>query len=93
MLSLPLTGWLLSSSSTLGLPTIVFGLFHLPHPVAPDATLEWVFGWLHFLGGCALTGLAALHIAAALKHHFVNGDTVLPSMLPNYSSLRKVFRT
>nr|WP_298362413.1 cytochrome b [uncultured Litoreibacter sp.] len=92
MLSLPLTGWLLASSSTLGLPTVVFGLFHLPHPVAPNATLEWAFAWLHFLGGCALTGLAALHIGAALKHQFINRDTVLPSILPNIAGLRKESR-
>lgn len=89
MLSLPLTGWLLASSSMLGLPTIVFGVFHLPHPVAPDAALERAFGWLHFLGGSALTGLAALHIGAALKHQLVNRDTVLSSMLPAPFFLRK----
>ena len=59
---------------------------------APDASLERAFGWLHFLGGCALTGLAGLHIGAALKHQFINGDTVLPSMLPNLSILGKVSR-
>lgn len=70
MLALPLTGWMLAASSPLGLPTVVFGLFHLPHPVGPSATAEAFWGWLHCLGGLALTALAAMHIAAALKHHF-----------------------
>lgn len=82
MVSLPLTGWMLAASSPLGLPTIVFGLFHLPHPVGPDATAEAFWGWLHFLGGLALIALAAMHTAAALKHHFWNRDSVLRSMLP-----------
>lgn len=82
MLALPLAGWMLAASSPLGLPTVVFGLFHLPHPVGPSATAEAFWGWLHCLGGLALTALAAMHVAAALKHHFWNRDSVLRSMLP-----------
>lgn len=86
MLALPLAGWpagwILAASPPLGLPTVVFGLFHLPHPVGPSATAEAFWGWLHCLGGLALTALAAMHVAAALKHHFWNRDSVLRSMLP-----------
>jgi len=82
MFSLPLSGWMLASSSNLGLPTIVFGIFHLPHPISPNASAEWIFGWMHFQGGCALAALAFLHVLAALKHHFVNQDSILRSMLP-----------
>ena len=82
MFSLPLSGWMLASSSSLGLQTIVFGIIHLPHPISPNAPAEWIFGWIHFLGGCALAALAMLHVLAALKHRFVNKDSVLRSMLP-----------
>ncbi|WP_341367561.1 cytochrome b/b6 domain-containing protein [Yoonia sp. BS5-3] len=89
MLTMPITGWLLASSSPLGIPTIVFGLFSLPHPIHPSTGAEMLFGWLHFLGGCALGALAAMHIAAALKHHFVDRDDVLTSMLPALLRLRE----
>lgn len=82
MLGLPISGWLLASASTLGLPTVVFGLFELPHPLGPDAGREMLFGTLHWLGGWALIGSASLHVAAALKHHFVDRDDVLRAMLP-----------
>ena len=35
LLVMPVTGWILASSSPLGLPTVVFGLFILPNPSAP----------------------------------------------------------
>lgn len=82
MLGLPISGWLLASASTLGLPTVVFGLFELPHPLGPDAGREALFGMLHWLGGWALIGTAGLHVAAALKHHLVDCDDVLRAMLP-----------
>jgi len=89
MFSLPLSGWLLASSSSLGLPTIVFGILHLPHPISADASAEWIFGWIHFLGGCALTALAFLHVLAALKHHFINQDSIMRSMLPGRGKLNR----
>lgn len=82
MLGLPISGWLLASTSTLGLPTVVFGLFELPHPLGPDAGQETLFGTLHWLGGWALIATAGLHVAAALKHRFVDHDNVLRAMLP-----------
>lgn len=82
ILSMPITGWLLASSSTLGLPTVVFGLFELPHPVGPDAAWEALFAALHWAGAWALVALTGLHTAAALKHHFIDRDDILSEMLP-----------
>lgn len=82
MCALPLSGWMLASSSPLKLPTLIFGVFHLPHPIGPNEQAEQVWAWLHFLGGLALVALAALHMCAALKHHFWDQDGVLTSMLP-----------
>ncbi|MDX8350656.1 cytochrome b [Cognatiyoonia sp. IB215446] len=89
MLGVPITGWLLASSSTLGLPTIVFGLFELPHPLGPDAAREAFLGTLHWAGAWAVIGLAGLHIAAALKHHLVDRDDVLRAMLPRFTNLNR----
>jgi cytochrome b561 len=82
LLVLPITGWIMASASPLGLPTMVFGLFTLPDLVGPDAALEHGMKLVH--GGLALAvaALLALHVAAALKHHFVLRDQVLARMLP-----------
>ena len=86
MLTLPLSGWLLASASPLGIPTIVFGLFPLPHVIEPSASAELIWAWIHFGGGIALSILVALHVGAAFKHHFVDHDSVLHSMLPRLLS-------
>jgi cytochrome b561 len=83
MLTMPLTGWLLASASPLGIPTLVFGVLPLPHPIGPDADTEAVLSGLHLAGGLALLALAGLHVAAALKHHFIDRDDVLRAMLPS----------
>lgn len=82
MFALPLSGWLLASSSPLAVPTVVFGLVPLPDPLPGDAVLEARLAWLHFAGALALIGIVTIHAAAALKHHFVDRDRVLRAMLP-----------
>ena len=82
LLVLPVTGWIMASTSPLGLPTLVFGLFTLPNGFGPDAALEGAMKLVH--GGLALLValLLALHVGAALHHHFVRRDGVLARMLP-----------
>ena len=82
LLVMPVTGWILASSSPLGLPTVIFGLFTLPNPFGPNAALEQAMKWVH--AGLALTVvlLLALHVGAALRHHFARRDDVLVRMLP-----------
>jgi len=87
MIGVPLAGWAMVSSSPLGLPTIVFGLFEWPHiPLLADLEdkkpLEAVFRAAHQLMAYGLAALLVLHVAAALKHHFVNRDSVLTRMAP-----------
>lgn len=91
MVGIPLAGWAMVSASPLGLPTIIFGLFEWPHlPFLPDLadkpSAEKVFKLAHKFMGFALMGLLGLHIAAALKHQFVNRDDVLARMLPGARS-------
>lgn len=82
MLALPLTGFLMVSTSPLGLPTRFWGLFTVPHPLGADAALEKVFGSIHDWLGWVFLALVLLHVAAALKHHFRDRDRVLVRMLP-----------
>jgi len=79
MFALPLTGWLITSAA--GLPASFFGLVTLPNIVGPDEALRQLFQEVHEWLGYALIAAIALHTAAALKHHFINKDTILRRML------------
>ena len=82
MLGIPVVGWLTASASPYGIETIIFGLFSLPHPLGPDAELERLLSTVHFYMAMALLGVLVLHVAGALKHHFISRDDVLRRMLP-----------
>lgn len=90
MLTLPLTGWLMASASPFNdpdayiyIPNMVFGLFEMPDPISPgDPALSKTLGAIHLYAGYALAALLLIHIAAALKHHFIHRDSVLTRMLP-----------
>jgi cytochrome b561 len=74
-----LIGWIATSAYCA--PIIVFGLFELP-PIWPqNQPLSERLFMVHQLLGLAIAGLAALHIAAALYHHFVRRDRVLMRMI------------
>lgn len=79
MFAMPVTGWLITSSS--GLPASFFGLFTLPDLVSPDEQHRVLFSEIHEWLGYALIIAIALHTAAALKHHFINKDNILRRMI------------
>ena len=76
----PLAGWAYSSAA--GFPIVWFGQIALPDLLAKDEALADLIKPLHELSAFALMGLAALHMAAALKHHWVDRDGLLQRMLP-----------
>lgn len=80
MLALPLTGWLVVSSSPLHLPARPFNLFTLPDLVAPDADLYAAMSLLHATLAYLLLTVLTLHVAGALKHRLVDRDTTLQRM-------------
>jgi cytochrome b561 len=83
MLAIPLSGWAIASSSSSGVPTLWFGLFEVPHlPVGTDHDTHEFYEEMHDLLGKLMIGLLIVHVAAALKHHFVDRDTVFTRMLP-----------
>lgn len=77
---LPLTGWLTSSAANR--PVSVWGLVQLPDFVAPDAGLKEAFEETHEFLVNVLFVLVALHVAAALKHQFIDRDGLIRRMLP-----------
>jgi len=78
----PLTGWLFSSAS--GFQTVYLGLVPLPDLLSKDKALADALRLAHHWINYTLAAVIALHIAAALKHHFVDRDDVLRSMLPRF---------
>ena len=82
LFALPISGWLMVSSSPWQIPTVVFDILPIPHLLGPDAGLEALFKAVHVWLGWALVVVLVLHVAGALKHHFVLHDDVLWRMLP-----------
>ncbi|NOT42748.1 MAG: cytochrome b [Alphaproteobacteria bacterium] len=83
MLAIPLSGWAAASSSSLGIPTMLFGAAELPSlPVGNDRDTHEFYEEAHELLGNLMILLLIVHVVAALKHHFVDRDTVLRRMLP-----------
>lgn len=80
LFALPLSGWLMSSASNR--PVSWFGLAQLPDFIAPDPALREWFHDLHHYFIWALYALVGLHVAAALKHQFLDRDSLLLRMLP-----------
>ncbi len=76
----PLIGW--SYSSAAGFPIVLFGQFPLPDLVSPDKALAALIKPWHQISALALAGLVVLHVAAALKHQWVDRDGLLNRMLP-----------
>lgn len=81
LLAMPVTGFLAAAASPLGIPTVVFGLVPIPHPIGPDARLEAILLEAHAIQGWVLALLLALHVGAALKHHLIDRDRVLVRMI------------
>ncbi len=78
MLTVPVSGWLMSSAK--GVATVYLGWWPLPDVVARDDALGLFLEELHRILSYALLGLVSLHVAAALKHHFIDRDGVLGRM-------------
>lgn len=81
LIGLPLGGWAASSAG--GRDIEWFGLFTWPAlPLPLDRDLAGAFMDAHEAGVKVLYVLMILHVAAALKHHFIDRDNVLHRMIP-----------
>jgi cytochrome b561 len=79
--AVPLAGWAYSSAA--GFPVVVYGMLPLPDFVPADKGLAEAIKPLHKYLAYLLALLVAGHVAAALKHHFVDRDRLLHRMWPN----------
>jgi cytochrome b561 len=80
MLAIPLSGWIYSSST--GVSVVYLGLVPLPDLVPKDRETAKSLLLLHNSLNYLLAAAVTVHIAAALKHHFVDRDDILARMLP-----------
>jgi cytochrome b561 len=81
--AVPLSGWLFDSASSLR-PLHWWGLLRIPSLTGGPAPALKAFSQdLHETLFWVLFAVAALHVAAALKHHWFDRDDVLRRMLPS----------
>lgn len=94
MLAMPVSGWLMVSSSDTGIPTIVFDLFKFPHfPIDQNKNINFVANQTHFYLSICLALLVLGHISLAIIHQR-NGIKILQRIMPrsyfNYLGLGAV---
>ncbi len=89
MLAMPLSGWLMVSTSKYKIQTMLYKVIpwpNVPGTAALDmATRNMISNGAnitHSLLALSLYALLALHIAGALKHHFIDKDQELSRMIP-----------
>lgn len=87
MIALPFSGWMMVSASVWNIPTVIFGAFTLPHlPVLSGLEnkkpVEEALKEVHEALAIGMLILLVLHVAGALKHHFLLRDDTLARMLP-----------
>jgi cytochrome b561/polyisoprenoid-binding protein YceI len=80
LFAMPLTGWMMSSAH--GFPVSWFNLYQLPDLVPKSEPLFDALVITHAALAISLAVIVTLHIAGALKHHYVLKDDTLRRMLP-----------
>ena len=78
--AVPLAGW--AHSSAAGFPIVWFGVLPLPDFVPVGKALAHDFKELHEVFAWVLTAMVGLHVAAALKHQFIDRDGLMARMWP-----------
>jgi len=77
----PLIGWAYSSAA--GFPIVVFGVIPLPDFVMPDKALAELIKPWHEISAIALVLLIMVHVAAAIKHQWIDKHALLQRMWPS----------
>ena len=79
-LAVPISGWLYSSAA--GFQTVLFGSIPIPDLLPRDTELAEALKVAHRWINYALAATVAIHVAGAMKHHFIDRDEVLVRMIP-----------
>lgn len=84
LLAMPLTGWLYNSAANF--PLRWFGIVRVPALWPADRDVREIAGDAHELIFYVIAALFLVHVAGALKHHFIDRDATLSRMLPGLRS-------
>lgn len=91
MLAMPLSGWAFVSALQ-KYPTVFFWMGEVPFLPLPEGIDKKAMSDLlkeaHELFANGAIALIVLHVAAALKHQYIDKDTVLARMLPAWMARR-----
>lgn len=80
MFALPLSGYFYTLAA--GVPVVYFGIVPLPILIDPNPEWKPLLKTLHLILTKVMFAAVLLHVAAALKHHFIDRDGVFKRMLP-----------
>jgi cytochrome b561 len=78
--AVPISGYLYTLSA--GVPVVYLGLVKLPVFMDPNPEWKPVLQSIHYWLNMTMAAAVAAHVAAALKHHFIDRDSTLKRMLP-----------
>lgn len=78
--AVPVSGYFYTLAA--GVPVVYLGLIPLPVLIEPNPELKPLLKQVHFWLVMLLAGAVGLHVAAALKHQFIDRDSILKRMLP-----------
>lgn len=88
MIGMPLTGWIMTSSPRAKHAITIYGLVPWPflpfvHQAQDGAAKLWhAIGETHGVLAYLAYALIVLHVAAALKHQFIDRDVIMARMAP-----------
>lgn len=81
--AVPLAGWAVASTSPLQIPSYVFDLVVIPGlPLEISDASEALWTDVHETLAYLAAAIVLLHVAAALWHHLIRGDSTLRRILP-----------
>ena len=80
MLAIPVSGWIYSSAT--GVSVSYLNLVPLPNLVPKDKALASALLAVHQSLNAVLAAVVLLHVAAAVKHQWIDRDGVMSRMLP-----------
>ena len=80
MFAIPVSGYLYTLSA--GIPVVYLGLFQLPVLIDANPELKPLLKLIHYWLNMGLLACVSVHVLAALKHHFIDRDSVLKRILP-----------
>jgi hypothetical protein len=87
MFAVPLSGYFYTCAA--GYPVVYLGLFELPSVIAPNPEIKHSLKELHEMLTYGMAALVLMHIAAALKHQFIDKDGLLSHDARQIISYRK----